>query len=64
MKTNSTTQLNQSRGYRTALPLSNSLISVLESYFVSTTAVPRPKLSVRAALALFTPISRNPLDPR
>ena len=41
----------------------NSLISVLENYFVRTTAVPRPNPSVRAAFPLFTPISIYPLEP-
>ncbi len=35
-----------------------------QNYLVRTTAVPRPRPSVRAALPLFTPISTNPLDPR
>ena len=33
-------------------------------YLVRITGVPRPRLSVRAALPLFTPISRYPLEPR
>src|SRR5436190_23562402 len=32
-------------------------------YLVRITGVPRPRLSVRAALPLFTPISRYPLEP-
>ena len=33
-------------------------------YLVRTTGVPRPRLKVRAAFALFTAISRYPLEPR
>ena len=33
------------------------------NYFERMTAAPRPRLSVRAAFPLFTPISRYPLDP-
>ena len=33
-------------------------------YLVRITSVPRPRLSVRAELPLFTPISRYPLEPR
>ena len=44
---------NQMRGCETA-----------SFYFVRITGVPRPRLSVRAALPLFTPISRYPLEPR
>ncbi len=35
----------------------------MQSYALSTTAVPRPKESVRAALDLLTAISMKPLEP-
>jgi len=41
----------------------NFLISVVGSYFVRSTGVPRPNPSVFDALPLFTPISKFPLEP-
>ena len=42
----------------------NSQLPDRGHYSVRITGVPRPRLSVRAAFALLTPISKYPLDPK